>query len=154
MTNTEIQEILKMRMAVYSAGVEKGFWKSIVDASDMLEYIFLKSGQLAFYQLLMEQMRVEHSNLMGGVYYLFKMPVQIEKEITEFLRKEKTNIKDLVSNPKEYLAEMDTIPTDHCLTEVNVGAFSTQNISNLLRLCASHYRYSFESNIHSYPYFR
>lgn len=155
MTNKDIVEILKMRMAVYAVGIQAGEWKDIdtLGASDMMDYLFPKSGKLAFYQLLMEQMRTAHDILTGGVYYLFKMPVQVEKEISEYLKKEETDIKTLVDDAEGYLASMDTIPTDHCLTPVNIGAFSMQEISNLLRLCASHYRYSFNNHLQSYPYF-
>lgn len=155
MTSNEIIKLLKMRMAVYAAGVNACIWKDVdtAGASDMMAYLFPKSGQLAFYQLLMEQMRVAHSSITGGVYFLFKMPVQIEKEISEFLRKENVDLKALVPNSAEYLKEMDTIPTDHSLTAVNIGAFSAQNLDNLLRLCASHYRFAFENKSQSYPYF-
>jgi hypothetical protein len=155
MTNSEIQDILKMRMNIYAAGINAGAWKDIntAGASDMMAYLFPKSGQLAYYQLMMEQMRVAHSSLTGGVYFLFKMPVQIEKEISDYLRKEEIDLNTLVSNPSDYLLSMDSIPTDHSFTAVCIGAFSVQNLDSLLRLCASHYRYSFENNIQSYPYF-
>jgi len=155
MSNNQILEILQMRMAVYSAGVESGLWKDMdmAGASDMMAYLFPKSGHLAYYQLLLEQMKVAHNALTGGVYYLFKLPVQVEKEISDYLRREECDIKGLVQNPKEYLKKMDSIPTDHSFSSVNIGAFSLQNIDNLLRLCASHYRYSFENNVPSYPYF-
>lgn len=155
MTNNEIIDILKMRIAVYATGVTASAWKDIESsgASDLMEYLFPKSGKLAYYQLLLEQMKVAHNALTGGVYYLFKLPVQVEKEISDYLRREDCDIKNLVQNPKEYLKEMDSIPTDHSFSSVNIGAFSLQNIDNLLRLCASHYRYSFENNVPSYPYF-
>jgi hypothetical protein len=151
----DIKKIIQARIAVYAVGVQNGFWKDInsAGASDMMAYLFPKSGQLAYYQLMMEQMRVAHSSLTGGVYFLFKMPVQIEKEISDYLRKEEIDLNALVSNPSEYLQSMDTIPTDHSFTAVCIGSFSVQNLDSLLRLCASHYRYSFENNIQSYPYF-
>ena len=138
MTNSEIQDILKMRMSIYAAGINAGAWKDIntAGASDMMLYLFPKSGQLAYYQLMMEQMRVAHSSLTGGVYFLFKMPVQIEKEISDYLRKEEIDLNALISNPSEYLQSMDTIPTDHSFTSVCIGAFSVQNLDSLLRLCA------------------
>lgn len=155
MNQSDIKNIIHTRFAVYMAGVKKGVWKDIdnVGASDMMAYLFPKSGQLAYYQLMMEQMRVVHNSLTGGVYFLFKMPVQIEKEISDYLRKEEFDLNTLISNPSEYLQSMDTIPTDHSFTPVCIGAFSVQNLDSLLRLCASHYRYSFENNIQSYPYF-
>lgn len=142
-------------MAVYATGVEAGTWKNIdaSGATDMMAYLFPKSGQIAYYQLKMEQMRVAHSSLTGGVYSLFKLPVQIEKEISEYLRKEDIDLNSLVTDASEYIKEMDTIPTDHSFTPINIGVFSVQNLDSLLRLCASHYKYAFENKIQSYPYF-
>lgn len=155
LSNEDILSIVKMRMAVYAAGTETGAWKDIdtSGASDMMAYLFPKSGRLAYYQLVMEQMRAHHNMFTGGVYYLFKMPVQVEKEILEFLRNEEIDINSFKNNAKEYLIEMDTIPTDHTLSIVNIGTFSVQNVSILIRLCAAHYRYAFDNNIQSYPYF-
>lgn len=86
MKQKNIENILKMRVAVYQAGVKADFWKDInaSGATAMMEYIFPKSGQMAYYNLLMEQMKVEHKMLTGGVYSLFKLPVQVEKEIVDF----------------------------------------------------------------------
>ena len=144
-----------MRLAVYAAGIKAGLWKDIESggASDLMAYLFPKSGQLAFYQLIMEQMRIAHSSLKGSVYFLFKMPVQFEKEISDYLRKEEIALDTMISNPEDYLKSMDTIPTDHYFTSVNIGAFSLQNLDSLLRLCASHYRFAFENKAQSYPYF-
>ena len=144
-----------MRIAVYYAGVNAGLWKDINanGAAAMMEYLFTKSGQLAFYQLMMEQMRFIHGSLKGGVYSLFKMPAQIEKEISEYLRKEALDINNLIDNPNQYLTEMDTIPTDYSFVSVNIGTFSILNLDSILRLCASHYLYAFENKIESYPYF-
>lgn len=155
LSNEDILSIVRMRMAVYAAGTETGAWKDIdaSDASAMMAYLFPKSGRLAYYQLVMEQMRAHHSMFTGGVYYLFKMPVQVEKEIMEFLRNEEIDINSFKDNAKEYLVEMDTIPTDHTLSIVNIGIFSIPNVSLLLRLCAAHYRYSFDNHIQSYPFF-
>ena len=54
MTKLYIEQILKMRMAVYQAGIKVGIWKDInlLGASDMMNYIFTKSGQIAYYNLI------------------------------------------------------------------------------------------------------
>ena len=155
MTQLYIEQILKMRMAVYQAGISVGIWKDInqLGASDMMEYIYPKSGQVAYYNLIMEYMRKEHDVITGGAYFLYKMPVQIEKEIMEYLKKNSINLLELGQAPEGYLQSMDTIPTDHCFTTVNIGSFSLSDIDSKLRLCASHYRYSFQSGVKSYPYF-
>lgn len=88
MTNNDIEGILKMRMAVYQEGIKAGFWTDLNQsgASELMDYLFPKSGQLAYYNLLMEMIKSEHVMLTGGVYFLFKMPVQMEKEIANYLK--------------------------------------------------------------------
>ena len=55
MKQEEIEKILKIRVAVYQAGVGADFWKDINSngANAMMDYIFPKSGQMAYYNLLM-----------------------------------------------------------------------------------------------------
>lgn len=155
MKQQEIENILKMRMAVYKAGVNCGFWKDINanGAEAMMDYIFPKSGQMAYFNLLMEQMRVEHKMLTGGVYSLFKLPVQVEKEIVDYLRNNAFDFLNIGQKPSDYLEQMDTIATDHRFDVVCIGSFSVNDIDNLLRLCASHYRYAFTNHVKSFPYF-
>lgn len=155
MIRQEIDNILKMRMAVYKAGVKAGCWNDIdlSGASDMMVYIFPKSGKIAYYNLILEQMRKEHSMFTGEAYSLFKMPVQIEKEIIEYLKKDSCDLTSIIDDCDAYLQQMDTIVTDYCFTPVNVGSFRLNELDSLLRLCASHYRYSFCNGIKSYPYF-
>lgn len=144
-----------MRMAVYQAGVNAGCWSDIegAGASAMMDYIFPKSGQIAYYNLVLEQMRKEHAMLTGGVFFLYKMPVQVEKEIVEYLRNGDIDLLNIGADYESYLSSMDTIVTDHGFTTVCVGAFNSNEIDNLLRLCASHYRYAFQNNVQSYPFF-
>ena len=78
---------------------------------------------------------------------------QIEKEIVEYLRKSEVDLLSIGADYEAYLSSMDTIVTDHGFTSVCVGAFNSNEIDNLLRLCASHYRYAFQNNVQSYPYF-
>lgn len=155
MKQEDVENILRMRVAVYQAGVNAGFWKDInaQGAADMMNYIFPKTGQMAYYQLLMEQMREEHKMLTGGVYSLFKLPVQIEKEILDFLRGHSFDFSNIGQDSESYLEQMDTIATDHLLDIVCIGTFSANEIETELRLCASHYRHSFSNQIKSYPYF-
>lgn len=155
MTQQSIVDILKMRMAVYQAGIKANFWADInkSGASEMMSYIFPKSGQIAYYNLILELMRKEHSMLIGGSFFLFKMPVQVEKEIMDYLKTNACVLSSMVSDSESYLQAMDTIVTDHCLTAVNIGSFNANDINILLSLCASHYRFSFKNGTKSYPYF-
>lgn len=155
MTKKHIEEIIKMRLAVYNDGVSVGRWSDInqFGTTDIMNYIFPKSGQIAYYNLILEQMRKEHSMLTGGMYSLFKMPVQVEREIIDYLKSPNTDLSLLVSDSNTYLKDMDTIFTDHAFTIVNIGKFNTNDIDSLLRLCASHYRYAFRNGVKSYPYF-
>lgn len=154
MTEQYIYDIVKMRMAVYRAGVLAGFWDDIDQngASEMMNYIFPKSGNIAYYNLVMEFMRKAHDMFSGSVFYLYKLPAQVEKMIIDYLKKEKQDVAALGSDADAYLQSMDTIATDHCFTSVNIGAYRQDELDNLLRLCASHYRYSFQENVKSFPY--
>lgn len=62
------------------------------------------------------------------------------------------DVAKLGDDAEQHLQDMDTIVTDHCFTSVNIGSYSQDGIDNLLRLCASHYRYSFQENVKSFPY--
>lgn len=154
MTEQNIYDIVKMRMAVYRAGVLAGFWNDIDQngASEMMNYIFPKSGNIAYYNLVMEFMRKAHDVFSGSVFYLYKLPAQVEKMIIDYLKKEKQDVADLGNDADAYLQSMDTIATDHCFTTVNIGSYRQDELDNLLRLCASHYRYSFQENVKSFPY--
>ena len=154
MTEQNIYDIVKMRMAVYRAGVKASFWKDIdIDgASEMMNYIFPKSGNIAYYNLVMEFMRKSHDMFSGSAFYLFKLPAQVEKMIMDYLKKENVNLPSLGENADEFLQSMDTIATDHCFTTVDIGSYRQDELDNLLRLCASHYRYSFQENVKSFPY--
>ena len=155
MKQEEIENILKMRVAVYQAGVKSDFWRDINanGATAMMDYIFPKSGQMAYYNLLMEQMKVEHKMLTGGVYSLFKLPIQVEKEIVDYLRSHSFDFLNIGQDADAYLEQMDTIATDHRFDVVCIGSFSANDIDTHLRLCASHYRYAFANNVKSFPYF-
>lgn len=154
MTEQNIYNIIKMRMAVYKAGVKAEFWEGVDQsgASEMMNYIFPKSGNIAYYNLVMELMRKAHGMFLGGVFYLFKLPAQVERMIMDYLKKEKMDVASLGDDADAYLQSMDTIATDHCFTTVPIGAYRQDEIDNLLRLCASHYRYSFQENVKSFPY--
>ena len=134
MHQENIENIIKMRLAVYKAGVDAQLWNDInqLGASEMMDYLFPKSGHIAYYNLILEYMRKEHNMIIGGMYTLFKMPIQVEKD---------------------YLDSMNTIVTDYSLDVVNIGSFDINEIDNLLRLCASHYIYSFKNGIKAFPFF-
>lgn len=145
-----------MRMSVYKAGIKAGFWSDIdqAGASDMMNYLFPRSGQMAYYNLILEFMRKEHKMFSGGVYSLFKMPFQAEKEVLDYLKKENIDRTFLADDEDDdYLKSMDTIVTNHGFLPVNIGVFSPNEIDTILRLCASHYRYSFQNNVKSFPFF-
>lgn len=155
MSPSVIEYILKTRIAVYKTGIKAGFWKDIDQAgtSDMMNYLFVKSGNIALYHLILVQMHNEHRSLPCGAYSLFKLPPQVEKEILNYLKTSKVNLLSMVDDANDFLKELNTIATDYCLGDVCIGSFSINDIDNILRLCSSHYLYSFENKVKSFPYF-
>lgn len=154
MTQQNIYDILKMRMAVYKAGADAGVWKDVDSqgASEMMTYIFPKTGRMAYYNFILELMHKEHNMFPGEAFSLFNLPVQVEKEMMEHLKTEELDLSQLVSDANAYLQEMDTIITDHSFDIVNIGSFRMERLDKMLRLCASHYRHAFAENVKSYPY--
>ena len=106
MTEQNIYDIIKMRMVVYKAGVKAGFWEGVDQsgASEMMNYIFPKSGSIAYYNLVMELMRKAHGMFLGGVFYLFKLPAQVERMIMDYLKKEKMDVASLGDDADAYPA--------------------------------------------------
>lgn len=156
MIENELLELLRTRIAVYKAGVASGIWDDInaLGAKDMMVYIFPKSGIIAYYNLILEYMRKKHEDLPEGVFNLFKMPVQAEKELMDYLKKHRDmELESLVANPRDYLNQRDTILTDHSNSPVRIGSTRETSVDDLLRLCASHYCYLFDNHVESFPYF-
>lgn len=154
MTTEEIDNILKTRIAVYKAGVESGAWAALKedDVKGLTNYLFPKSGSIAFYNLIIAYMVKFHSDIQGEAYYLFKLPAQLEREISEYLKKNPTDITAIVGDPNAYLQERDTIIANGNLIPTSVGSLRNNSLDDILRLFAKQYRYSFERNLAAYPY--
>ena len=154
MTKEEIIDILKTRIAVYKAGVMSGAWSAIneVEVKGLTDYLFPKSGSIAFYNLVMGFMRKAHSDIKGEVYSLYKLPVQFEKEVSDYLKKNPTDITTIVDDAEAYLRQRDTIVSDGSLIPTSVGSLRENSIDNILRLFAKQYLYAFERKLETYPY--
>ena len=89
MKNSDIVNLLKLRFAVYKAGCDKGLWPCLEDnaAKEYMNYLFPKSSQLAFYNLMINIVQKTHENFIPkDMYSLFKCPIQIEEEIYGYLK--------------------------------------------------------------------
>lgn len=154
MTTEEIIEILNTRVAVYKLGVSNRLWNDL-DASGAKEltgYLFPKSGHVAYYNLLLEFMRKEHKDIQGEVYHLYKLPVQHEKEIIDYLKKNNVDITKLIDSADAYLHERDTVLSDISLIPTSIGSLRHESIDTILRLFAKQYLYSIERKLTAYPY--
>lgn len=157
MTHTEILDIVKMRLAVYKAGVNAGIWKSLEDngAREMMDFIFPKSGAIAYYNLIIEVMRNHHKKFIpAGDYSLYKLPVQFEEEIMSYLKSsDLSSTITLPDAPIDFLKSLATITCNHVIDSVNIGTIKDNGIENITKLMAVHYLDIFEQNTNSYPYF-
>ena len=129
--------IIKLRIAVYFQGCNANQWKSIEsnDASTLLEYIFPKTGRLAYYNLILEQMRTLHREYIpAGQYFLFNMPVQFEEKMLNYLKNHPEHtMKSLVADPEAFISSWATVACDNSLSPVNVGAIKDTDMELLLR---------------------
>lgn len=152
-----IQKLIKLRLAVYLQGVECGLWQSLEEngAQVMLEYIFPKTGRIAYYNLLMETVKSAHKDYVPmGEYSLFKLPVQYEAEVLNYLKSQTNN--DLWVIPEDKMSYLDSLCTVDCqpvLNPVNLGGLKDAGLDTILSLCAFHYRTIFQQGTNSYPYF-
>lgn len=157
MNDQVLLNIIKLRFAVYYQGCMANQWKSIEsnDASTLLEYIFPKTGRLAYYNLVLEQMRTFHREYIpSGQFFLFNMPVQFEEQMLNYLK----NHPDLtpgtiVDDAETILASWATVACDNSLSPVNIGAIKDTDMELLLRVMAVYYKAAFENHYSCYPYF-
>lgn len=152
-----IKKIVKLRLIIYQLGVEHILWKSLEDngAREMLDYIFPKTGKIAYYNLVVETAKAAHKDYVPvGEYSLYKLPVQFEEEILSFL---KSNPDDESLAPKEnpiqYLESLSTVTCSPSLAPVFIGAIKDSGIETILKIAAFHYLSIFNDNTNSYPYF-
>ena len=152
-----ILKLVKLRFVVYEQGAQCGLWKSLEEngAKEMLDYIFPKTGKIAFYNLMLETVTAAHKDYIPtGEYGLFKLPVQYEAEILGYL---KSYIgEDIWTIPEDrvaYLQKMATVDCQSVLNPVNLGSLKDAGLENIMSLCAFHYLNIFQEGTNSYPYF-
>ena len=152
-----ILKLVKLRLVVYEQGIQSGLWKSLEEngAQEMLDYIFPKTGKIAFYNLMLETVKAAHKVFIpSGEYYLFKLPVQYEAEILTFLKNHVAE--DIWSIPEDkitYLKKVATVDCQPVLNPVNLGSIKDAGLENIMSLCAFHYLNIFQDGTNSYPYF-
>ncbi len=152
-----IKNLVSLRLVVYNLGVEHNLWKSLEDngAQEMLDYIFPKTGKIAYYNLVVETVKAAHKNYVPvGEYCLFKLPTQFEEEILSYL---KANPTDFALTPQGdpilYLKDVATITCSPSFGPVFIGAIKDSGIETILKVAAFHYLNIFNDNTNSYPYF-
>lgn len=152
-----IQKLVRLRLAVYKQGVECHLWNSLEDngAKEMLDYIFPKTGRIAFYNLMVETVKSAHKDFVPvGEYSLFKLPVQYEAEILNYLKGQAAD--DLWLIPADNLTFIKSLCTVDChpaLNPVNLGSLKDTGFSAIIAMCAFHYQNIFLQGTNSYPYF-
>lgn len=152
-----IKKLVKTRLVVYKLGVEHSLWKSLEDngAQEMLDYIFPKTGKIAYYNLVVETVKAAHKDFVPvGEYSLFKLPTQYEEEILSYL-KANSNDESLApeDNSIHFLEDLSTVTCSPSLGPVFIGAIKDSGIETILKVAAFHYLGIFNDNTNSYPYF-
>ena len=132
MNNSDIINLLKLRFAVYKAGCDKGLWPCLEDnaAKEYMTYLFPKSSNLAFYNLMINIVQKTHEKFIPKeMYSLFKCPIQVEEEVYAYLKKHQHEGIDLGMKPLDFIQSMATIVCDPVLDVVYIGRM-TDNIDN------------------------
>lgn len=155
MNNSDIINLLKLRFAVYQAGCDKGLWPCLEDnaTKEYMAYLFPKSSNLAFYNLMINIVQKTHEKFIPKeMYSLFKCPIQVEEEVYAYLKKHLYEDIDLGMKPLDFIRSMATIVCDPVLDIIYIGRM-TDNIDNSLRVMACHYANLFTNGSSCYPYF-
>ena len=157
MDEKTIKDLVKLRLVVYSLGAEHGLWKSLEDngAQEMLDYIFPKTGRIAYYNLVVECVKAAHRDYVpSGEYCLFKFPVQYESEILNYLKNQATD--DLWVIPDDrigFLKNLCTVDCQSVLNPVDLGSLKETGVDSIIAMCAFHFLNIFRQGTHSYPFF-
>ncbi len=153
----DIHNLVKLRIAVYKLGVVRGLWNSLEEngAMEMMEYIFPRTGMIAYYNLIIENVKAAHKDYIPvGEYSLFKLPTQYEEEVLSFLKANPTDDSlTFQDDPLIYLKNMATITCSPSLGPVFIGAIKDSGIESILKVTAFYYLSIFNDNTDSYPYF-
>ena len=127
MENIDIINLLKLRFAVYKAGCAKGLWPCLEDnaAKEYMTYLFPKSSNLVFYNLMVNIVQKTHEKFIPKeMYSLFKCPIQIEEELYAYLKSHLHEEIDLGMEPLEFIQSMATIVCDPKFDVVYIGQLS------------------------------
>lgn len=156
MNNNELISLLRLRIAVYKIGCEKGLWPCLEDkaAKDYMQYLFPKSPALAFYNLMVNIVRKKHKEYIPSeMYDLFNCPIQLEEELFYYLKTHSDeSLWEFSSGPMQYIQSVATVSCDSSLNPVYIGQLS-ENIDNTVRVMAVHYNNMFTQNYNCYPYY-
>jgi hypothetical protein len=155
MKEDQIKQILMLRYMVYKLGSEKGFWQDIElkGAREMLDYLFVRTGTIAYYHLMLETCRSKHQG-QQEFYNLFKLPARIEEEILDYLKENlDLEIKPSISEASEYLLNKANVVVAPTQAPTNIGNLSDHDFDTTIGIIASVYKNAFEQGINNYPYF-
>ena len=155
MEQTDIINLLKLRFAVYKAGCDKSLWPNLEEnaAKEYMNYLFPKSSNLAFYNLMISSVQKTHEKFIPKeMYGLFKCPIQIEEELFAYLKAHLHDELFSINDPMEFIQSMCTIVCDPEFDVVYIGQLS-DNIDNSIRVMAYHYANLFTKNTSCFPYF-
>lgn len=156
MTEQELSTLIKLRVAVYQCGRDVGFWPSLEanSAKEMMEYVFPKTGNIAYLHLMTETVKSKIKDMFTDDYYnLYKFPVQIEKDLLNYLKRHKEFDVASVGDAKAYIDSLATITCDESSEPIYIGRLQDSEPDSLLRVMAFHYKNAFKNKVKSFPYF-
>lgn len=154
MNENIICKLLSLRHAVYILGCKTGLWADLESnkTKEFMQYLFPKSGTLAYYNLMLEIVRKKHNeHVLPEYYYLFKFPTQVEEEALNYLKEH--DLPDRTADAEQWMGEMATIVCDTQFAPVYIGSLKDMKPETLLNLMAVHYRNLFANCTECYPYF-
>lgn len=157
--------LLRLRLLVGYLGERKqhawwqtGFFEP--SSSAFLSPVFTKTVPLAQYNGIREAARLAHDDHIGvgRVFHLFRLPEEVEQNLHLAMREQAPDSPLLkeCADPKSALQALASF--GDAATALHEGPLSMGKVEGLLNgkglaALASTYRFAFEANIKTYPYF-
>lgn len=156
MNTQEINSIVNLRIAVYQEGCKAGLWPSLEENSalDYMKWLYPRTSGMAYYHLMSRIVEQHHNKeIPQDRYHLFKLPIQLEEEIDDYLKKVE-DFYPIMDNEQtmEYISSLVTVVCDTSLSTVDIGKLA-DDLNHKVNVMAFHYYNVFTKNYPCFPYF-
>lgn len=160
MNAEQLENLLKLRLAVASIGEKAQWWPSQICTPlrlKVLESLFPKTWRLAAFSAVSEAAKLVHREALANrAHHLFRFQTEIEQDLRRFLSKaEGQAIFDtvLAQSPEETLRSLAQKGNRSHIGAIELGEATPETIYRSIGKMASLYLSAYTNHTKSFPYF-